>query len=88
MSHGFGSTKHPDSCIARNLAATAFRIDDISQRYAAHVSARSFTSTYFSASGAASKKAWGIAPGIETATKTSAEGAFQTDEPVEVMCEK
>jgi len=34
------------------------------------------------------KRAWGIAPGIETATKTSAEGAFQTDEPVEVMCEK
>src|SRR6266436_9854421 len=22
MSHGFGSTKHPDSCIARNFAAT------------------------------------------------------------------
>jgi hypothetical protein len=42
----------------------------------------------FSANGAASKKAWGIAPGIEMATKTSAEGAFQTDEPVEVMCEK
>jgi hypothetical protein len=42
----------------------------------------------FSANGATSKKTWGIAPGIQIATKTSAEGAFQTDEPVEVMCEK
>jgi hypothetical protein len=42
----------------------------------------------YSAKGAASSEAWGIAPGIEIATKTSAEGAFQTDEPVEVMCEK
>src|SRR5262245_47548469 len=33
MSHGFGSTKQPDSCSSRNLAARAFCVDFMAQHY-------------------------------------------------------
>ena len=82
---------------ARNIRIRALR-ETLRQRHSVLMSSPNVTllmsrrdlsrPRMFSANGAASKKAWGIAPGIEIATKTSAEGAFQTDEPVEVMCEK
>jgi hypothetical protein len=40
MSHGFGSTKHPDSCSARNVAARDPCVDFISEHYAALARAR------------------------------------------------
>src|SRR5947208_12653180 len=42
MSHGFGSTKQPDSCSARNFAARDVWLDVILEDYAAPARARFF----------------------------------------------
>src|SRR5439155_20393450 len=64
ISHGFGSTKQPDSCIVRNFEAARFCVDLIRQDYAAQVRTRSLTFVYVKRQRRCLIQAWEHRPGI------------------------